>query len=1207
MNLRPSGRAVRCALGFALLTLSALAQSERGTVSGAIHDSSGAVIPGASIKVTNDATNVAVDTVSNAQGEYTVPSLPPSTYTVRVEKQGFRPSEEKGLTLVAGGNVRADATLQVGASTQAVEVSATAVQLQTDDSKTSVTLENRLVQDLPLEVAGSVRGPFQLASIAPDAKNLGGTTGFSIGGGQAAAYGTSLDGISANTSRALYTNTVSSNAPSVEAIDQFSIDSAGYKAEFGHAAGNMTFASKSGTNSYHGNIYEFLRNNDLDANYFYNNISGIPNSIYKQNDFGATFGGPVWIPKVYKGKDKTFFFFSYEGFRNRAGSNGATYTVPSAEMYNGNFANWVTSTGAQIPIYNPLSQTQNPTTGAYTRTPFPGNVIPQSMFSPNSMQALKIFQQSGVLVPNDGAAPGTIAYVTSNYFLTKGTLVNPVNKLSVKGDHIFNQKFRLSLYYGYDHEDSICGADGCPTLPGVYSGTQESILLDNVYRVQFDWTISPTKLNHFSTGGNIWHQDIKPPDELSGVNWKTQFCMPNVPNCGDNLVNLFSGGTGDTYSTWGGQADNGSDNNIYAFNDDFTWVKGSHTIKFGGTYQETIYNGFGRQCEAGCVGFSYQETGVPGGSNPNAGGNAFASFLLGQADSGQIDTLRFIGQNFRYFAGFVQDDWRVNRKLVLNLGLRYDVNTPPTGLNSEWANFSPTTPNPAANNIPGAVVFAGSGPGRTGSQNLAGVWPWGFGPHLGFAYSYDQKTVFRGSYSRSYGALQSVSGSTHNEGFTLTETWSSSSAGVLPTYTMDGGFPAWTAPPFINPAVANGTSVSWFQGSETTKEPAYDNFNFSIQRQLSNTFILDASYVGVMGEHLQAELLQYNSLPGSDLNMFGSTVNSINVLNSVVGSPLANQYGITAPFPGFSALWGSRATVAQALRPYPQYSYINTYAGQGDHSGHSSYHAAEIKLQKRYGAGLVLQTSYVFSKILTDADDAWGEGYAADQFNRSLEKSIGAFDVTHDFKFSASYQLPFGKGQKWIGKGPAAWIVGDWRIATINIYDSGTPIAISTSETLPIYASGASGRVSPYVTSYNGWQPSSFNFEPGQPFFFVPYETLGQMQSGNYSGPFPYQGSIGNPNNSLPDQGLGIGNATRYNPKVRNFPNLNENMSLTRSFPIHERIRLEFRGEAFNVFNRVRYGTGSTQLQSQTFGIPTGSGIQINTPRQMQLALKLYF
>ena len=1204
-----SGRSLAACAGLSLglLALSAFAQSERGSISGAVHDASGAVIPGASIKVTNTATNVSLDTVSNAQGEYAMPSLPPSTYNVRVEKDGFRPSQETGLTLTAGGNLRAVATLQIGAASQAIEVAATAVQLQTEDAKTSSVLENRLVQDLPLEVAGTVRTPFNLAAITPDAKNLGGDSGFMIAGGQAAAYGTSLDGVSANVSRALYVSAISSNSPSVEAIDQFSVDSAGYKAEFSHGAGNITFASKSGTNTYHGDVYWFLRNNDFDANSFFNNISGVPISIYKQNDFGATFGGPVWIPKVYHGKDKTFFFFSYEGFRNRAGANGATFTVPTKEMYAGDFSKWVTSAGVQIPIYNPASQVQNAGTGAYSRSVFPGNAIPQSMFSPNAMNALRTFQQSGVLVPNNGAAPGTVAYVASNYFLTHGTSVNPVNKASIKGDHIFNQKQRISGYYGWDRENTICGADGCPTLPGNYTTYNASITATDIVRLQWDWTLSPTRLNHFSAGGNNWRQDLQPPQELSGTNWKTQFCVPNVPNCGENLAALFSGGTGNTYSQWGANADNGAENTVYAYNDDFTWVKGKHTFKFGGTYQLNHYNGFGRQCEAGCVGFSYQETGVPGGSNPNAGGNAFASFLLGQADSGQIDTVRFIGQQFYYFAGFAQDDWRVNSKLVLNLGIRWDGNLSPTGLDDKWSNFSPTTPNPAAGNIPGAVLFAGNGPGRIGSRRFTGTWPWGFGPHIGLAYSWDQKTVIRASYARSFGALTSVSGSTHNQGFTLTQTFSNTSAGVFPTYTLDQGMPPWQAPPFINPSVSNGSSIAWFQGNETTKLPAYDSINFSVQRQLSNSFVLDLSYVGVMGEHLQSQLLSYNSLPGSDLSQFGSTVNSINVLNSLVGSPLANQYGVAAPFAGFSTLWGTRATVAQALRPFPQYTAIDTYAGQGDHSGHSTYNAGEFKLQKRYGAGLVMQASYVFSKLLGNSDNAWGSGYAADQFNRALEKSIGAYDVTHDFKFSASYQLPFGKGQRWIGKGPASWVLGNWRIASINVYDSGTPIGISTSASLPIYASGTKGRSTPYVTSNDGWQPSSFNFEPGQPFFFVPYETLAQMQSGNYSGPFPYQGDINHPNSALANQGLGIGNVTRFNPKVRNFPNLNENISLTREFPIHEKTKLEFRAEAFGAFNRVRFGTGSTQLQSQTFGQPTGSGIQINTPRQLQLALKLYF
>jgi len=1030
-----------------------------------------------------------------------------------------------------------------------------------------------------------VRTPFDLASLTPDAKNLGGDNGFSVGGGQVAAYGTSLDGVSTNTSRALSKSWVASNSPSVEAIEQFTVDTNGYKAEYGHAGGgNLTYASKSGTNQYHGSAYEFLRNNDFDANNWFSNRSGIPISIYKQNDFGVTAGGPIWIPKVYHGKDKTFFFFSYEGFRNRNGANGTAFTIPTPAMYQGNFQNWVTSSGTQIPIYNPLTQTAN-ANGTYTRQVFPNNTIPQSVWSPAAVKALSVFQSSGMLMPNTGATPGTAAYVANNYLETSGSQVYPVNKWSVKVDHIFNDKQRLSGYFGDDHEHETYGADGPPTLPGLYSNYNDLIQWSYVPRMSWDWTFSPTKINHFYAGGNDWNQDHKPPQEYIG-NWQSKFCLGDVPNCNANLVNLFSGGTGDTYSTWGGQADNGSENTVYSYNDDFTWIKGDHTFKFGGQYQLNHYNGFGRQCEAGCVGFSYEETGVPGGTNPNAGGNAFASFLLGYADSAQIDTPRFIGQQFYYFGGFFQDDWKVTRKLVVNVGVRWDGNLPPTGLNNRWSDFGPTTPNPAAGGIPGAVLFAGNCTGCVGTRSLAGLWPWGFGPHLGVAYSKDEKTVIRAAYARSYGALVSVSGSTHNSGFTLTQTDSNTSNGVTPTFILDNGFPPYTVPPFINPSVSNGTNVAWFQGQETTKLPAYDNFNFSIQRQLGSSMFAEIQYSGVMGEHLQTELLDYNQINPSYLTAFGTVAQSITVLNSQITSPTGIASGVKLPYPTFTG------TVAQALRPFPQYNVIDTYAGQGDHSGHSTYNAAIVKLQRRLSAGLTFQGSYVFSKLLTDSDSAWGTAYAANFFDRGLEKSIGAYDVTHDFKFSAVYDLPFGKGRKYVSSGPGAWLIGNWRITTINLYASGTPVGVSTSLTLPIYAAGDSGatRVPPYITSYNGWQPSySGGFNPSTDNFFVPYGT----------GPFPLQGS----GTSL----IGIGDSTRFNPKLRLFPNLTENMSLTRSFPIREKTRLEFRAEAFNVFNRVRFGTGSTQLQSQTFGVLSGSGSQINTPRNLQLALKLYF
>jgi hypothetical protein len=356
--------------------------------------------------------------------------------------------------------------------------------------------------------------------------------------------------------------------------------------------------------------------------------------------------------------------------------------------------------------------------------------------------------------------------------------------------------------------------------------------------------------------------------------------------------------------------------------------------------------------------------------------------------------------------------------------------------------------------------------------------------------------------------------------------------------------------------------------------------------------IVDVSYNAVIGSHLQAQLLDYNQINPKYLTAFGNITQSTAVLNSQVGSALAIANGIKAPYPGFTG------TVKQSLRPFPQYTYIDTFAGQGDHSGHSSYHAGIISLQKRYAKGLTIQTSYVFSKLLTDADSYWGNNttstgngccVAADQFNRRLEKAIGQFDVTHNFKMGFVYELPFGKGKSYLTSGPAAWLLGNWRTNGVLTYASGQPVGVTSSYVLPLYGA-TNGRSTPYVTSYDGWQPNwNGKFDPSVNTFLVPYG----------SGPFPTQGS-GTALN-------GFGNATRYNPKVRQFGNYNENLSVARSFPIKDQIRFEFRAEAFNLFNRVRFGPGDTNLQDANFGKLTSSSDLLNTPRQLQLALKLYF
>ena len=1173
------------ALCFIFCTAALFAQSERGTITGTVRDASGAVVPTAKVVLTNTQTGVSSTAPTSANGEYTIPQLQVGIYTVRVEKTGFRPASIIGLEVNASATVRADVSLEVGTSVTAIEVSASALSLSTENSKSSVTINNKLVDELPLVVGGTMRSPFNLAVLTPEAKNVGGDNGFILGGGQAAGYGTNLDGISANTTRALTQSWVAVNAPSIEAITEFTVDTNGFKAEFGQATGGiMSFASKSGTNSLHGTAYEFLRNNALDANNFFNNARGIARPIYKQHDFGFSVGGPVLIPKIYNGRNKTFFFASYEAFRNREGATGAQRTVPTPEMYTGDFRNWVNAEKVPIPIYNPTSQTTD-AAGTVTRSVFPNNQIPASLFDPEIVKALGVFRSGTTPAPNNGAAPGTVGFVQNNYLVTGGSVVRPNTKFSVKGDHVFNDKHRISGYWGYNRSFEKPGANGPADLPGLFVNYNDTRRPSDVFRGSWDWNISPTIFNHFYGGGNNWKENHDPPQAtvLSGIDWKTKFCAINVADCSQNLVNMnFSNG----YSQWGGRANNGSENFIKQFANDVTIIKGKHTIKIGVQAMYQFYNGFGRQCVSGCMTFDFKHTGRAGDPNfTTAGGSPIASMLLGYAADGVAETVRYIGQQWPSYAGFVQTDWRVRSNLMLNLGLRWETMLPPTGENDSWSDFNPTLANPLAGGIKGALIYAGTGEGRQGTRSLADSYFKAFGPRFGMAYTLKEKTVIRASAGLSYGNITTVTGSTHQRGFTLGLNFPDNSNGILPSYLVKNGLPAWSAPPFINPSFANRDAMPWWQGSEATTPPAFVTWNLSIQRQLSPTMVMETSYNASLGSGLQAGLLNYNQLDPKLLTQYGATL-----LNSRFDSPAAIAAGIRAPYPSFGEApglrgtggWGTQATVRQALRPYPQYSSIDTASGGGDHSGHSTYHAAMIRFEKRYSGGLQFQTSYVFSKLLTDADSYWVGGAAMDHFNRGLEKSIGQFDVPHNFKIGTVYDLPFGKGKRFLANNTAAnWVLGGWRVSGTAFYSSGVPLGLSTSNVMPLF----SGGLRPIISTYEGWRPQTkgSSFDPFVDRFVQPASF------------FPAQ-----PGNTF-------GNQTRYNPKFRQFGNYNENISIAKSFPIKEQIRLDFRAEAFNAFNRVRFGTGSLQLQSNQLGQLTGSGDLLNSPRSMQVALKLYF
>ncbi len=1161
-------------LCFAALVLAVgnvFAQSDRGTITGSVKDPSGAAVPDAKVTAIQVATNAASSTVSTSTGDFTIPSLTPGTYQIRVEKEGFKSFVGTGYTLISGGTTVVNAVLQVGAVNESIQVTASAAQIQTENAKTTTQVSNRMVDQLPLVVGGAMRSAFDLAMVAPQANLPSGAAegtdkAFSIGGGQAGAYGATLDGVTILTGRYNSVEWANVNTPSVDAITEFSVETNGFKAEYGRAqGGTITFVSKSGTNDFHGTAYEFLRNNTLDSRRFFENEKG----IYKQNDFGWSAGGPVYIPKLYNGRDRTFFFTSMEWFRNRVGATSSRSSVPTPEMYQGDFRYWVDGSGKQLPIYDPSTTRLGPDGKTYIRDPFPNNMIPQARFANFSKAVLK--EVGNVAFPNNGATPGTSDYVRNNYINNSGVTLDPWTKWSLKGDHSFTSSDRVSFLYNYGLHEKIPGPDGFAGLPYPLNETRQGRQRSDVYRGTYTKVITPTIINYAYGGVNFWKESNRAL--TYGQNWSAKgICLRDAWNCDVNFPTIqFS-----DYSTWGPAALDGSENFVFSFGNDLSIIRGAHTFKMGYLWERTHYNGFGQQTIAGLVRGDRRSTSVPNDNNlSTGGGNGFASFLLGESYSGGTENERFVGQQWRSHAFYFQDDWKVTRRLTLNLGLRYEFTLPPLEQKDKWSDFTPDRPNPRADNIPGALRFAGFGPGRENSRTLVDGWWGGWGPRLGLAYSLNDRTVIRAAGARTFGIVKTTTGSTHFDGAVLIYRPESLDNGITPAFKMDDGLPPYQKPPVIDPSFANGQSPAYWD-NDAVRMPQNYQWTFSIQRQLGSSFVAEAAYNATMGSNLVAGLKNINQLPFSVLEKYGRTL-----LSSSIDSPAAVAAGLKRPYTNIDCDFSRTCqpvSVAQTLRPFPQYNQINTWAGLGDKSGHSTYHSMVLKLEKRFSEGWTFTGSYVLSKLLTDADSYDADNRAADHYNRRLEKSIGQYDQTHIFKFSYVYELPFGRGKRWLNSGIASSVLGNWRISGFHNYASGFPLPLTNSTNYLIF----NGRSPAHVTTYEGWVANhdNPNWRGGDRYFNPPSTFAGEQ----------------------PDTILG--NATRFNPKARYPWLLDESFSIAKSFFFTESIRMDFRWELFNAFNRSRFSPGNTNVQAPDFGQVTNT---INDPRRMQVGLKLYW
>ncbi|PYV16672.1 MAG: hypothetical protein DMG07_07395 [Acidobacteria bacterium] len=662
-------------------------------------------------------------------------------------------------------------------------------------------------------------------------------------------------------------------------------------------------------------------------------------------------------------------------------------------------------------------------------------------------------------------------------------------------------------------------------------------------------------------GGNNWRELNASLNATGG--WKARgVCLINAFDCDRDFVQVgFS-----DYQSWGESAGDGSENTVYSAGDDLSWIRGKHNFKMGYLWERIHYNGFGRQTISGQVHGDRRSTSIPGNNTlSTGGGNGFASFLLGEAFSGGTENDRFVGQQWRSHSWYFQDDWKASRRLTVNLGVRYEFTLPPIEELDKWSDFTPDKPNPKADNYPGALRFAGFGPGRENTRTLVGGWYGGIGPRFGLAYAINEKTVLRAAAARSFGVAKTVTGSTHFEGAISIFRPTSTDNGVTPAFKLDQGLPPFPQPPSIDPSFSNGNNTAWWNNEAVRLPESYD-WTLSIQRQIGGSWVFETSYNATVGAHLVSGLLRYNQVPFGAFQKYGK-----DLLGSSITSTDAIAAGITKPYPSFTG------SVAQALRPYPQYLDIQTREGHGDKSGHSSYHAMTLKLDRRFAGGLQMQGSYVFSKLITDTDSYMGDNSALDHYNRRLEKSIGRYDQTHNFKLSYIYELPFGTGRKWLASGFASKLLGGWRVAAFHNYISGTPLELTNNNTYNIF----NGRAAATVSTYEGWIAPYDNADwKGADRFF---------QSKSYFGPQPTDR---------------LGNATRYNPKARIPASFGENYSLAKSFHFSETRRLDFRWELFNLLNRTRFDPGIRNLDDPNFGKVQA---QLNDPRRMQFGFKLYF
>ncbi|MBM3788020.1 MAG: hypothetical protein FJW30_27050 [Acidobacteria bacterium] len=1125
------------------LSAALYAQSFTGSILGTVKDASGAVVPNAQIAVTNVDTNLRANETTSADGFYRANNLPPGNYRIEVTASGFKKAVRESLNLAITQQLQVDVALTVGEVADSITVEATAVALETTTSSLGKVVENKRIVNLPLNTRNVYSLIFLTPGVAGAIGNSYGEMRYSVNGARARMMDTLIDGVTASHSTVNGLSGGISVFPSVDAIEEFKVMGSNYSAEYGRSMGSvLNVAFKSGTNTLHGSVYEFLRNSVMDSNNFFDNRSGRALSSFKRSQFGYVAQGPIK-------KDKLFFMTSLEGLRARTFARRA-FTAPTDLERQGNFSqtfNVVNNQPALIRIFDPFSTRRDPSGTAFIRDPFPSNTVPAARFDPVASNVSKFYPQ-----PNTGGA----AITNQNNFAQSGSGQGNILQHDYRVDYQIDSHQRIFGRYSTRLNENV----PLKSFPDDLTIAEGRIVdEDHVHGGVADYTntlsgstILNVRLGFARTLYVFNNQSIGfRPSSLG---------LPAGYDIGPDFQ-LFPG-----FSVAGQVGLGGGDHRRNAFMSyttlaNLTKIMGRHSIKTGfeGRLLRVNTN------EARSAGDFSFGAGMTQGPNPNqaspTAGIGLASFLLGTGSGGSlIQNFKNVATQSFYYSGYLQDDWRINSKLTINLGLRWDIDTPRSERFDRTNYFDPSIASPLASTVPnlrGGLVFVGTN-GQPRTQFPRDLN--NFAPRIGFAYSVNSKTVLRAGYGHLYGAgFQAAAGTIGTQGFRTDNTWVASIDGITPNNLLRNPYPNGFRQP---PKASQGLLTQVGNSIEAATQDMLTNWNrqvnVNLQRELPFGMLLEAAYVHTRGFHL------FRNTEG------GLTLNQLPKEAMALGAALNEQ--VANPFFGTAGAAGILAnrTVrrAQLLRPFPQFDTIVPIYSSG---ASNFYHSLQITMTKRFSRGLMFEGSYTWAKNLDD-----GQSHQ-DSYNLRDDRALSDIDLKHRFVMSYIYELPFGRGRK-LGSNWSRWLdlaAGQWQFNGITTYQSGTPLGPSASNTAGIFNSTIRA-------NNNGRSPRL----EGK----VDQRLNRYFDTSVFSQPPAFT----------------FGNASQRIDALRNDIIQNYDLSLFKDFVLKQResgnVRAQFRAEALNAFNTPRFGSPNTSVTSSAVGTING---QANAPRQMQLGLKI--